>query len=89
MHGDRLPRQFSLGAECTRDGVLMCQTYSDGLIVLTTKLQLWAVAGLEEPRPNRLADPKLVAAPAAVAILEPRHSLSGCIEVSRRRVSSM
>eukprot|EP00891_Asterochloris_glomerata_P007024 jgi/Astpho2/7024/e_gw1.00107.12.1_t len=81
MHGDRLPRQFSLGAECTRDGVLMCQTYSDGLIVLTTKLQLWAVAGLEEPRPNRLADPKLVAAPAAVAILEPRHSLSGCIEV--------
>ena len=83
MHGDVLPRQFSLWAECTRDGVLMCRTYRDGLVALTTKLQLWAVAGLEETRPSKLADPKLAAAPQAVAILEPRHSLSGCIEVSR------
>jgi len=38
------------------------------------------VADLEEPRPQRLADPRLAGPPHCLAVIEPRHTLSGCIE---------
>ena len=81
MFGTQLPRQFSLGSEVQRDGILDCQLYSDGLVVLTKALQLWAVSGLEEPRSHRLAGPCLKDPPHCMAILQPRHTLSGCLEV--------
>ena len=85
MFGTQLPRQFSMGGEVQREGILQCQLYGDGLVVLTKGLQLWAVSGLEEPRPQKLASPKLKEPPRCMAILEPRHTLSGCMEVTYLR----
>lgn len=81
MFGTQLPRHFSMGSEVQRDGILECQLYGDGLVVLTKELQLWAVSGLAEPRPQKLASPGLKEAPSCMAIFQPRHTLSGCLEV--------
>lgn len=82
MYGTQLPQHFSMGSEVQRDGIQACQLYSDGLVVLTKALQLWAVSGLHEPRPQKLASPRLKDAPHCMAVFEPRHTLSGCLEVS-------
>ena len=82
MYGTQLPQHFSMGSEVQRDGIQECHLYSDGLVVLTKALQLWAVSGLQEPRPQKLASPRLKEAPHCMAIFEPRHTLSGCLEVS-------
>lgn len=81
MYGVQLPQQFSMGGEVQRDGIQECQLYSDGLVVLTKALQLWAVSGLQDPRPQKLANPKLKEPPNCLAIFQPRHTLSGCLEV--------
>jgi len=81
MFGTQLPRHFSMGSEVQREGILDCQLYGDGLVVLTKGLQLWAVSGLAEPRPQKLASPALKEPPACMAIFQPRHTLSGCLEV--------
>lgn len=81
MFGTQLPRHFSMGSEVQREGILDCQLYGDGLVVLTKGLQLWAVSGLAEPRSHKLASPALKEAPSCMAIFQPRHTLSGCLEV--------
>ncbi|KAA6418805.1 MAG: vacuolar sorting-associated 16 protein [Trebouxia sp. A1-2] len=81
MFGTQLPRHFSMGSEVQREGILDCQLFGDGLVVLTKGLQLWAVSGLAEPRPQKLASPALKEAPSCMAIFQPRHTLSGCLEV--------
>ncbi|KAK9823042.1 hypothetical protein WJX81_002597 [Elliptochloris bilobata] len=81
MHGQAQARSFSLGGEVAREGVAACCLYGGGLVALTAGLQLWAVTDLEEPRPQRLADPRLAGPPHCLAVMEPRHTLSGCIEV--------
>lgn len=35
MFGTQLPRHFSMGSEVQREGILDCQLYGDGLVVLT------------------------------------------------------
>lgn len=84
MFGVQLQRNFSMGSEVQREGILECQLYGDGLVVLTKGLQLWAVSGLQEPRPHKLASPspRLKEPPSCMAIMHPRHTLSGCLEVS-------
>ena len=42
---------------------------------------LWAVTSLAEPRPQRFAVPPMSDPPHAMALLEPQHTLSGCLEV--------
>ncbi len=81
MFGTQLPRHFSMGSEVQREGILECQLYGDGLVVLTKGLQLWAVSGLAEPRNQKLASPRLKEPPSCMAIFQPRHTLSGCLEV--------
>ena len=87
MFGTQLPRHFSMGTEVQRDGILECQLYGDGLVVLTKELQLWAMSGLAEPRPQKLASPGLKEPPSCMAIFQPRHTLSGCLEVILLRSS--
>lgn len=83
IFGVQLQRNFSMGSEVQREGILECQLYGDGLVVLTKSLQLWAVSGLEEPRPHKLASPspRLKEPPTCMAIMQPHHTLSGCLEV--------
>ena len=88
MHGQAQARSFSLGSEVAREGVAACCLYGSGLVALTVGLQLWAVTDLEEPRPQRLADPRLPAPPHCLTIIQPRHTLSGCIEARARRAAA-
>ena len=43
--------------------------------------RLWVVSNLEEPRPQKLALDGLSERPHCMAVIEPRHTLSGCVEV--------
>ena len=43
--------------------------------------KLWVVSNLEEPRPQKLASDSLIERPHCMAVIEPRHTLSGCVEV--------
>lgn len=81
MFGVQLQRNFSMGSQVQREGILDCQLYGDGLVVLTKGLQLWAVSGLDDPRPHKLSNPRLKEPPSCMAIMLPHHSLSGCLEV--------
>lgn len=71
-----------MGEEVAREGVLRASLYGSGLAVLTGKHALWAVTSLAEPRPQRLAAPPLLNSPHAMTVLEPQHTLSGCLEAS-------
>ena len=83
MFGVQLQRNFSMGSEVQREGILQCQLHGNGLVVLTKGMQLWAVSGLDDPRPHKLASPRLKEAPSCMAIMQPHHTLSGCLEVRR------
>ena len=54
----------------------------DGLVNDVCRHALWAVTSLSEPRPQRFAVPPLADPPHAMAIMEPEHTLSGCLEVA-------
>eukprot|EP00873_Tetraselmis_striata_P045222 jgi/Tetstr1/465486/TSEL_010170.t1 len=74
-------RRFSLGAAAREQGVSRAAVFGAGVVALTERHELWAVTGLLEPRPQRLADPGLFDAPHSMAVIEPHHTLSGCVEV--------
>ncbi|WIA22377.1 hypothetical protein OEZ85_004684 [Tetradesmus obliquus] len=55
ISGARSPKQVSFGPELEAEGVSHVALYADGLVVMGAKsCQLWAVAGLQEPRAVRL-----------------------------------
>ena len=85
VHGKQQLGAFSLGAEVAREGTALVCSYPDGLAVLTAATAaIWAVEGLEQPRPQKLAGlPKQYAGavPSALAAVDPAHTLSGCLEV--------
>ena len=81
MLGEKDSRVFSFGEECQKDGVLECCIFSEGAVVLTNKFALWAVSDLQDPRPQKLASPKMNHAPHTMGIIEPKHTLSGSVEV--------
>eukprot|EP00004_Rigifila_ramosa_P025520 TRINITY_DN7652_c0_g1_i1.p1 TRINITY_DN7652_c0_g1~~TRINITY_DN7652_c0_g1_i1.p1 ORF type:complete len:835 (-),score=183.11 TRINITY_DN7652_c0_g1_i1:116-2338(-) len=76
-----LLRTFSLGPRCEDAGVRDCLFWGSGLVVLTNDKQLIAVSDFSDPRPQQMADPKLLEFPSAFAIIEPQYSLSGNVEV--------
>lgn len=79
--GDKDARAFSFGEECQKDGILECCTFGSGAVALTKKFHLWAITDLQDPRPQKLADPKIDHAPNNMAIIDSGHTLSGGIEV--------
>ena len=85
VHGRQQLGAFSLGAEVAGEGVALACSYPHGLAVLTAaSSSVWAVEGLAQPRPHRLAG--LPAqfqglAPTALAVVDPAHPVSGCLEV--------
>lgn len=81
VFGEVLPRQFSMGSACKEQGVARAVVFGTGVVILTNRHELWAVTGLAEPRPQKLADPGLFEAPHCLAVMEPHHTLSGCVEV--------
>ena len=81
IHGTKAQRQFSFGSDCQRDGILDCCIYPEGIVVLTSRFALWSIASLADPRPQRLATPGITKAPNCMAVIEPRHTLSGSVEV--------
>ncbi len=81
MHGQKLARSFSLGSEAAAERITDCVIYGDGLVALTGKHHFWTVSNLEEPRPQKLALTGLTEPPHCFAVIEPRHTLSGCVEV--------
>jgi hypothetical protein len=55
ISGARSPKQVSFGPELEAEGVSHVAMYADGFVVIGAKsCQLWAVAGLQEPRATRL-----------------------------------
>jgi hypothetical protein len=55
ISGARSPKQVSFGPELEAEGVSHVAMYADGFVVMGAKSrQLWAVAGLQEPRATRL-----------------------------------
>ena len=85
VHGKQQLGAFSLGVEVAREGIALVCGYPDGLAVLTAATAaIWAVEGLGQPRPQKLAGlPKQYAGavPSALAAVDPAHTLSGCLEV--------
>ena len=85
MHGRQQLGAFSLGAEVAGEGVALACSYPHGLAVLTAATSsVWAVEGLAQPRPHRLAGLPLQfqgLAPTALAVVDPAHPVSGCLEV--------
>ena len=60
---------FSLGEAIEQQGVLMCETYADGLVVLTTSFKLYALLSFTHRQLVPLADTRLATPPTAMAVL--------------------
>ena len=82
QHGTKLPRQFSMGEDCQRDGILDCHVYPDGLVAITRTFAVWSISSIQNPRPQQLASPKISQPPYCMAVVDPRYTLSGTVEVS-------
>ena len=82
QQGSRLPTQFSFGESCMQEGVQQCCTYPSGIVVLTNSMSLWLVSDLQDPKPQRLASPRLGRPPNCMTVMDPRHTLSGSVEVT-------
>ena len=82
QHGTKLPRQFSMGEDCQRDGILDCHVYPDGLVAITRTFAVWSISSIQNPRAQQLASPKISQPPHCMAVVDPRFTLSGTVEVS-------
>eukprot|EP00698_Gefionella_okellyi_P023700 TRINITY_DN8167_c0_g1_i1.p1 TRINITY_DN8167_c0_g1~~TRINITY_DN8167_c0_g1_i1.p1 ORF type:complete len:850 (-),score=211.21 TRINITY_DN8167_c0_g1_i1:1962-4364(-) len=78
--GTRL-KQFTMGPECLQDGVLDCCIWGGGVVCLTGMRQLVAVESFVDPSARLMADPMLDAPPHSMAVIEPQHTASRCVEV--------
>lgn len=81
QHGKSLKSQFSFGESCSQEGVSRCQIYSSGIVILTERLVLWIVTDLYNPSPQRMAALKVNGSPSCMAVLDPKHTISGSPEV--------
>ncbi|KAL6073866.1 Vacuolar protein sorting-associated protein 16 [Balamuthia mandrillaris] len=73
---------FTLGQGCSDEGgVLDCHIWPSGLVCMTKRFQLYAVTNIDDPRPRKLADPKLEHPPTSWCVIEPEVSSSGGVEV--------
>ena len=61
---------FALGEACEHQGVLLCETFSDGFVVLTAAFRLFALVSYTRRIIVPLADPRLSSPPTAMAVLE-------------------
>ena len=68
LQGERLS-DLGLGKECEQQGVLRCEVWPDGLVVLTHAFRLFALLSFAHPRVLPLADPNLTSAPTAMCLL--------------------
>lgn len=69
VQGQQLPIEFSLGEACEAEGVLDCCVYGGGVVALTHSNHLWAVTDVNEPRPQRLADPLVEEPPHCMEVM--------------------
>jgi len=84
QHGafcEKGPPPFSFGEDCRKDGVASCKVMQSGIVVITNTMEILAIADWDEPRVLRLSAPALLRAPEEWCCLQPRHSMSGGIEV--------
>ncbi|KAJ3186648.1 hypothetical protein HDU85_007468 [Gaertneriomyces sp. JEL0708] len=79
IHGEAV--QFSLGQDAKEFGVLACQFWDTGLVVLTGNYKFVAVTDLDEPRPKPLAETGLNQLPHCWTLIPPKLTLSGHVEV--------
>ena len=61
---------FALGEAMDHQGVLQCEFFSDGIVVLTTAFRLFALLSFTKRIIVPLADPRLASPPTAMAVLE-------------------
>ncbi|KAJ1911709.1 Vacuolar protein, partial [Tieghemiomyces parasiticus] len=74
-------KQFSLGQVAKDHSVIDCKFWGEGLVALTGNYKLVAVNNMQEPRPRILADSSLSSPPCSWAVIPPRMTLSGHVEV--------
>ncbi|XP_078439056.1 vacuoleless1 (VCL1) isoform X2 [Wolffia australiana] len=72
---------LSLGKACFEEGVADCVFFGSGLVCRTERNSLFCVPDLADPKPCRLADPGLAAPPTCMAVIDPRFTMSGNVEV--------
>ena len=69
VQGQQLHIEFSLGEACETEGVSDCCVYGGGVVALTHANHLWAVTDVNEPRPQRLADPLVEEPPHCMEVM--------------------
>ena len=66
-----------MGKEARDNSVIDCCIWGTGLVVITAKTyQLYLIADLDEPTPERMPDAELSQPPTAMCIIEPRFTRS-------------
>ena len=72
LRGERLS-DLGLGKDAEQQGVLRCEVWPDGLVVLTHAFRLVAMLSFSHPRIVPLAEPSLTSAPTAMCLLHQPH----------------
>ena len=68
---------FALGEACENQGVLQCEVFSTGFVVLTAAYRLFVLTSYAHRTVVPLADPRLSSPPTAMAVLEASQAESG------------
>lgn len=82
IHAKPLP-EFEIGTECFEQGILECAFWGNGLVVITEGNLVFCVPDFRETEPKvvRFADPEIDDPPLCVAVIEPKYTMSGNVEV--------
>lgn len=72
---------FSMGSDCFEHGVVECVFWGNGMVCITENFQIFCVPDFDDPKPYKMADPGLDEYPLCVAVIDPRYTMSGNVEV--------
>lgn len=73
--------QFSMGKECFEQNIVECVFWGNGMVCITEGNQIFCVSDFRNPNPVKLADPGIDEYPLCVAVIEPKYTMSGNVEV--------
>ncbi|XP_020529347.1 protein VACUOLELESS1 isoform X2 [Amborella trichopoda] len=81
IHAHILEPSLSMGRECREQNVVECVFWGNGVVCLTEGNLIFCVPDLKDLRPCKFADPGLEEPPLCMAVIEPKHTMSGNVEV--------
>nr|GEW21219.1 protein vacuoleless1 [Tanacetum cinerariifolium] len=81
IHCNLIEPNVSLGEECFANSVVECVFWGNGVVCINEKFDLFCISDFGNPKVVKMGDLGLEEFPLCMAVIEPKYTMSGNVEV--------